>query len=422
MLRMVIGGCVLGSAAALAFGCGDTMTIGERETSGSGGRTGDAPETGGATSTGGAKAAGGATSSAGAVATGGETDTGEPSTGQAGTAGAPEPPDVTCEGTGQRLFANSVGTCLLRDDGTPVCWGAPLWTGRTPDEPFVSLSIGQDAACGIQPDCRVVCWGSTPQAMPPAGLYGREVVVAQAVSCALDLDQRVQCWGLPSFDEDYANHEFRALFQGDSVCGILGEKDADAGGALCWGSPLASLSLPSQPGPFIELGSADHACGRLESGELRCWGNTYYGATEPPAGDFGSVITGDGHFSCALDLEGHATCWGLMYFEDEDPALLEAPDGEFESLVAGGAHVCGLMTDGQVRCWGYGIATDARDEIPYVRQASPPDGEFVEIAAGYWHTCGLHADGSVECWGAGEPGDPVDVNGVHQGQSDPPEL
>ena len=103
MLRMVIGGCVLGSAAALAFGCGDTMTIGERETSGSGGRAGDASETGGATSTGGAKAAGGATSSAGAVATGGETDTGEPSTGQAGTA------VITQHAIGERLITRDLG-------------------------------------------------------------------------------------------------------------------------------------------------------------------------------------------------------------------------------------------------------------------------------------------------------------------------
>ena len=75
--------------------------------------------------------------------------------------------------------------------------------------------------------------------------------------------------------------------------------------------------------------------------------------------------------------------------------------------------------------YGGRLTSDAHrvaDEIPYVGQASPPDGEFVEIAAGYWHTCGLHADGSVECWGSGDPGDPVDVNGVHQGQSDPPEL
>ena len=416
MLRMVIGG-LLASGAALAFGCDDTMTIGEREAGGSGGRAGEASEAGGAPTTGGAKTTGGANATGGAVAASGGTDTGA-----AGHAGAPAPPEVTCEATDQRLFANAFATCLLREDGTPVCWGSPTWTEQTPDEPLVSVSIGQDAACGVTPDCRVLCWGPGPQSMPPAGLYARQVVVSESISCSLGLDQRVQCWGHPFLDEVYANHEFSALFQGESVCGILADNEEEAGGALCWGSVPASLSLPSQPGPFVELGSADHACGLLENGELRCWGNTYYGATEAPTGEFQSVITGDSHFSCALDEDAHATCWGSMYFEDEDPTLLEAPGDDFEALVAGTAHLCGLTTDGEARCWGYGVPGDERDEAPYFGQASPPEGEFTELAAGYWHTCGLRGDGSVECWGAGEPADPVNGNGAHRGQSAPPEL
>ncbi|MDQ2647662.1 MAG: hypothetical protein M3020_27950 [Myxococcota bacterium] len=419
MLRTVIGGLVLVSGAALAFGCDDTMTIGEREAGGSGGEAGDAFEVG-MVATGGVKTTGGAPSTGGAVAAGGATDTGEEFMGEAGHAGAPASPEVTCEGTGQRLFANAFATCLLSEDGTPVCWGSPTWTGQTPNEPLVSVSIGQDAACGLAPDCRVICWGPGPQSVPPAVLYARQVVVTEDVSCALGLDQRAQCWGQSFSDERYASYEFSALFQGESVCGILGANEADAGGALCWGSLPAALS--PQPGPFVELGSADHACGLLENGELRCWGNTAYGATEAPSGEFQSVITGDSHFSCALDADGHATCWGSMYFEDEDPAVLEAPSDEFAALVAGTAHVCGLTTDGQARCWGYGVRSDERADVPYFGQASPPDGEFTELAAGYWHTCGLRSDGSVECWGAGEPADPVNGNGAHQGQSDPPEL
>jgi hypothetical protein len=437
MIRMLISGMVLGSVATLATGCDQTVTIGigEGETGGDGGQAGQALATGGAvqanggtTAAGGARAASGGKAtggdaSAGAFASGGETDTGEEMTGEAGRAGASTSrpsPDITCEGSGQRLIADSFGSCLLGEDGELVCWG-PEWTKQIPDQPFVSVSIGQDGACGLGPDCRVICWGTGQLANAPPGLYGRQVVTTALEACALDLDGHARCWGVPQPGASFEDRTFSALFDGESaVCGILGG-DAEAGDALCW-SALSAFTPAAEPGPFVEVGSADHACGRLETGELRCWGNTYYGATEHPSGAFESVITGASHFSCALDADHRASCWGAMYFEDEDPALLDPPDDEFQSLVAGIAHVCGLTLGGEVRCWGYGVASDERGDTPYFGQASPPEGEFVQIAAGFWHTCGLRGDGSVECWGAGQPGDPVEPNGAHKGQSDPPEL
>jgi hypothetical protein len=425
MIRMVIGGMVLGSAATLAFGCNETVTIGEGEIGGNGGQAGEAPETGGAKTAGGTTSMGGAETAGGTLATGGAQITGGAKatggTAQAGMAGLPPPADVGCAGSGRRLIADSFASCLLGDDGELVCWGGSQWTRQIPDQPFVSVSIGQDGACGLGPDCRVTCWGTGQLANAPPDLYGRQVVTTALEACALDLDGHARCWGVPQPGAPFEGRTFSALFDGESaVCGIL-DGDAEAGDALCW-SALSGFTPAAEPGPFVEVGSADHACGRLETGELRCWGNTYYGATEHPSGAFESVITGASHFSCALDADHHASCWGAMYFEDEDPALLDPPDDEFRVLVAGAAHVCGLTLYGEVRCWGYGVPGDERGDTPYFGQASPPEGEFVEIAVGYWHTCGLRGDGSVECWGAGQPGDPVEPNGAHQGQSDPPEL
>ena len=54
------------------------------------------------------------------------------------------------------------------------------------------------------------------------------------------------------------------------------------------------------------------------------------------------------------------------------------------------SHMCGLLADGSVRCWGSN----------YSGEGSPPVGErFIKLAMWYAGTCGLHADGTARCWG-----------------------
>ena len=65
------------------------------------------------------------------------------------------------------------------------------------------------------------------------------------------------------------------------------------------------------------------------------------------------------------------------------------PSG-FVALSGGGEHVCGLLNDGAVLCWGENGQG----------QASPPPGEFTGLVSGDSYTCGLRVDGAVVCWGS----------------------
>ena len=136
----------------------------------------------------------------------------------------------------------------------------------------------------------------------------------------------------------------------------------------------------------------NHSCALRESGTLACWGANGFDG-EVPAGAFDSVVSGIG-FSCAL-RDGAATCWG----EPDYPDVLTPVAGPFVSIEGGYHHACGLLANGDVRCWG----------VNEHGQTDSPDTEFVQVSAGYLNSCGVTPTGSITCWGGDE-----------QNQSSPP--
>ena len=99
----------------------------------------------------------------------------------------------------------------------------------------------------------------------------------------------------------------------------------------------------------------------------------------------------------------------------------------FASVAAGGAHTCALTTSGAAYCWGRGEsgqlgipfrqsrATDA-GPLPCSKVPVAVGGglAFEQLAGGGAHTCGLTSDGSAYCWGTsnGQLGDNSTTNGV----------
>jgi hypothetical protein len=74
--------------------------------------------------------------------------------------------------------------------------------------------------------------------------------------------------------------------------------------------------------------------------------------------------------------------------------------GTWSSLTAGGAHSCGVKTDGTAWCWGYNSSGRLGDGTTTDR-ASPTQvpGSWSSLTAGYWHSCGVKPDGTAWCWG-----------------------
>lgn len=147
-----------------------------------------------------------------------------------------------------------------------------------------------------------------------------------------------------------------------------------------------------------------------------------------PAAIFSTVVAGGAH-TCGLTSAGATYCWG----RDERGQLgvpppvttclgdLAYPCGlvpfpvvgghVFVQLAAGGAHTCGLTSNGSAWCWGAnsnGQLGDGSLTARHVPMAVATTVRFESISAGFEHTCALTSGGTAWCWGAnsyGELGD-----------------
>jgi alpha-tubulin suppressor-like RCC1 family protein/uncharacterized protein YjdB len=140
---------------------------------------------------------------------------------------------------------------------------------------------------------------------------------------------------------------------------------------------------------------------------------------------FASVAAGGAH-TCALTTSGAAYCWGrgesgqlgvkvptTRCSTDAGPIpcsmvpLSVAGGLSFTQLAGGGAHTCGLKSDGAAYCWGSNGNGQLGDNSTSDREAPVPVAtglRFASIDAGAQHTCGLTSDGTAYCWGLNNRG------------------
>ncbi len=299
-------------------------------------------------------------------------------------------------------------TCVVRG-GAVRCWGSN-WTGQ--------LGYGSTADLGDEPD-------ELPGDEVPTGGAVTEVVASQYVTCVLLDTQQVRCWGRG----DYGTLGFGIPQQ------ILGDQPNEL------------------PTPFALVGGAVadidagnlHACARLVTGAVRCWGSNFHGELGQPGKPLGltpqamgdialgekatQIAAGEEHV-CALLASGAVRCWGSnargqlgypgvdMVGDDETPESAGPVNlgGVAVQIDAGGAHTCARMATGKLRCWGYGLFGQlgyengnnvGDDEHPAaaadVKMLEPGD-TVARVVLGKYHTCALLGGGGVRCWGAGSSG------------------
>lgn len=173
-------------------------------------------------------------------------------------------------------------------------------------------------------------------------------------------------------------------------------------------SGVAAIALPagtaaeqaSQPtsaaaGRLDVSGGADdgsgYTCARPADRDLHCWG---FG---------GSGQLGYGNTRTIGDDEAPGSV---------GPVDL-GPGRNTAAISAGAFHTCALLDDAGVRCWGFGgngrlgYASKNNigdDEAAGTGGAVSLNGAAATITAGGSHTCALLTDGSVRCWGFGRNG------------------
>lgn len=199
---------------------------------------------------------------------------------------------------------------------------SPASAGDVPlGERVVQVAAGRYQSCALLESSRVRCWGEAPLSGPiprdqeeqarPADAFPlldvggkvRQIAVGGSV-CALRMDGRVRCWGNNDHGQLGYGHQRRVA------------TPANAGDVHVGGTVVQ-----------IAAGVA-HVCVLLATGNVRCWGRGDYGSlgygngldigddeTLESAGDVpigGRVvqIAAGGFHSCALLDTGKVRCWG----------------------------------------------------------------------------------------------------------------
>ncbi|UQA56515.1 RCC1 domain-containing protein [Polyangium aurulentum] len=141
----------------------------------------------------------------------------------------------------------------------------------------------------------------------------------------------------------------------------------------------------------------DFTCARLSGDVVKCWGYSAMG--QLGLGDKEARGDDPGEMGSAL------------------PTVELGSEQRATAISAGNEHVCALLADGAVKCWGSNISGqlglgneinrgDTPDEmgnkLPPVDLGS--DQRATAIAVGFGHTCALLSGGAVKCWGANDFG------------------
>lgn len=304
------------------------------------------------------------------------------------------------------VAAGGAHTCALVADGGVRCWGSniagevgsavpgqhPVPAAAVPlGRPALAVAAGNGHTCALLADGSVRCWGanglgqlegvpgpdsSSPAAAVSLGVPARALTAGDRHTCALLGDASVRCWGA-------------------AAGGILGDADPVL---IAAGAGLGSQVQLGQAARAISAGG-DTTCSLLANGSVRCWGsdaNGQLGDGGPVPGDpaigpapatflgtAGRAIAVGGSAACALLANDMVRCWGgdqegqlgdggaIPGVASSVPAATVALGGPARAITAGGLHVCALLADGALRCWG-GDASGQLGDGPPPAAASAP--------------------------------------------------
>ena len=167
--------------------------------------------------------------------------------------------------------------------------------------------------------------------------------------------------------------------------------------------PLPPLSrcpplVPATPTTVVvgHMGAgAGYTCGLLDDGSVKCWGLNMNG--ELGLGDYTDRGSSPGQMGDGLSAV----------------SLGSGRTAEQLTCSVSGHHTCGLLDNGDVKCWGYNLGGQLGlgdqssrgsgpgqmgDSLPAVPLGS--GHTVVAVAAGGYHSCALLDNGSVKCWGS----------------------
>jgi len=310
------------------------------------------------------------------------------------------------------LFASGGATCAETSAGLS-CWGDNLFgqihmppsleyelpAGPSPEWQNADHgALGPEGACVI--GSAVLCWGQIGSSMTPStrtrfGLVleseqgkspitGSRTVLPHAVP---GIDRAVQvAFGIEHVCALMRDGTVRCL--GENAVGQLGRLTKTFDGHHD-AAPVEGLRDVVQ----IEAGLAA-TCARTATGEVHCWGSNYHGHLGV---ENESSLVPNRRF-VTIAPEPHDTFWPRPLRVQGLPPVRQ--------LSVGGTHVCAVVEDGRVFCWGanaagqLGVGNTVRQNTP--NPMVGVDGAIDVAASSYGpksHTCVLLTSGAVRCAG-----------------------
>jgi alpha-tubulin suppressor-like RCC1 family protein len=320
------------------------------------------------------------------------------------------------------VAAGDMHTCVVLHNGNVKCFGAGL---------YGQLGNGTGLDSGYSTSSSVATTAAIELGLRRTA---RAIAVGSAHSCALLDNFTVKCWGRSTYGQ---------LGYGDTVSRGDGAGEMAALVAIDFGAGRTATA--------IAVGAL-HSCALLDNLTVKCWGRNQYGqlgygdtdSRGDDAGEMGDALLaidfGTGrtaraiaagkYFTCALLDNFAVTCWGANTggqlglgdtTERTSPTALAAIDFgsglTARALSAGDDHVCAILGDGALVCWGgagngrlgsggtsnIGDGTNEMGtKLAAVSLGS--SSTAIAVSAGQAHTCVVFTSTEVKCFGDGGTG------------------
>jgi alpha-tubulin suppressor-like RCC1 family protein len=159
------------------------------------------------------------------------------------------------------------------------------------------------------------------------------------------------------------------------------------GSLWCWGEGVPGkyeprINKPIQIETEKDWSIISRTCGIKTNDSMWCWGG----------------ISGIMEY-------GTIECWNFSGTDcyDSEPLEIE-PGTKWVSVSFGFSHICGIMKNHTLWCYGFneeGQLGDGTNEPSRAFKQVGSNSDWSYISAGYYYTCGIKFDGSLWCWGKG---------------------